>query len=46
MVDLLVGRSKTGPAVLARLAETVGASLHGAPAAAEVPHGMIEGESR
>jgi hypothetical protein len=44
MADLLVGRSKTGLAVLARLAETVEASLYGAPAAAGVPPGMTEGE--
>jgi hypothetical protein len=46
MADLLVGMNKTGPAVLVRLAETVGASLPGAPVAAGVPRGMIEGEWR
>jgi len=42
MADLLVGRSKTGLAVLARLAETVEVSLYGGPAAAGVPPGTIE----
>lgn len=43
MADLLVGRSRTGTAVLAHLAEIVGVNLPGALAAAEAPYGMTEG---